>query len=138
MRVVIDTNVIIDAFASREPWNVDAENIIMLVSEEKLEAVLCASAVTDIYYICNKIFHDKVKSRQVIKSLFNIFTVTDVRKKDLQDAINLNIDDFEDAVISACAKRANCQYIVTRNKDDFSNSPVPAITPKKFLTLSDK
>jgi predicted nucleic acid-binding protein len=138
MRVVIDTNVIIDAFASREPWNVDAENIIMLASEEKLEAVLCASAVTDIYYICNKIFHDKVKTRQVIKALFSIFTVTDVRKKDLQDALNLDMDDFEDAVISVCAKRADCQYIVTRNNDDYSNSPVPAITPKKFIASFDK
>jgi len=138
MRVVIDTNVIIDAFASREPWNVDAENIIILISQEKLEAVICASTVTDIYYICNRMFHDKEKTRQVIKTLFTIFTIADVRKKDLQDALNLNADDFEDAVISACAKRTDCQYIVTRNKDDYNNSPVPAITPKKFLTSFDE
>ena len=134
MRVVIDTNVIIDAFASREPWNVDAENIILLISQEKLEAVICASAITDIYYICNKIFHDKIRTRQVIKALFNIFTITDIKKKDLQDALDLNVDDFEDAVISVCAKRTGCQYIITRNNDDYKNSPVPAITPEQFLS----
>ena len=133
MRVVIDTNGIIDAFASREPWNVAAEKILMLASKEKLEAVICASAVTDIYYICNKTFHDETKAREVIKTLFAIFTVADVRKKDLQDALNLKVDDFEDALVGACAKRTESQFIITRNVKDFENSPVPAITPQDFI-----
>lgn len=133
MRVVIDTNVIIDVFASREPWNVAAEKILMLASKEKLEAVICASAVTDIYYVCNKTFHDEAKAREVIKTLFAIFTVADVRKKDLQDALNLKVDDFEDALVGTCAKRTESQFIITRNVKDFENSPVPAITPQDFI-----
>ena len=133
MRVLLDTNVIIDAFASREPWNVTAEKIILLVSQEKLEAIICASSVTDIYYICNKIFHDEIKTREVIKTLFNIFNVTDVKKKDLQEALNLAVADYEDALICACAKRTNSQFIITRNIKDFENSPVPSIGPQEFL-----
>ena len=133
MMVVIDTNVIIDAFASREPWNVAAEKILMLASKEKLEAVICASAITDIYYICNRTFHDEAKTREVIKTLVSVFTIADVRKKDLQNALELKVDDFEDALVSACAKRTKSQYIVTRNIKDFENSPVPAITPQDFV-----
>lgn len=134
MKVVLDTNIIIDAFAARAPWNTDAENIFLLASKDKLEAVLCASAVTDIYYICNKSFKDKTKARQVIITLLNIFTVTDVKKKDLQDALALDVIDFEDALVSVCAKRVDAQYIITRNTDDFIHSLVPAITPQNFLS----
>lgn len=133
MRILLDTNVIIDAFASREPWNVDAEKIFLLATDEKIEVVLSASAVTDIYYICNKIFRDEAKTRETIKTLFNLFTVTDVKKKDLLEALNLKVNDFEDALICACAKRTNCQYIVTRNTKDFENSQVAAIAPQDFL-----
>jgi len=134
MKVVLDTNIIIDAFAAREPWNTAAENIILLASKEKLEAVLCASAVTDIYYICNKSFKDKTKARQVIVTLLSLFPVADVKKKDLQDALGLHVNDFEDAIVCACAKRVDAQYIVTRNTGDFVNSPVPAISPTDFLS----
>jgi predicted nucleic acid-binding protein len=138
MRVLLDTNVIIDAFASREPWNSDAERIILLASEDKLETVICASSVTDIFYICNKIFRDTSRTREVIKTLFNIFNVIDVKKKDLEEALSSEVNDFEDALISSCAKRTKSQYIVTRNIKDFEKSLVPAITPKEFLTIIDK
>jgi len=133
LKIAIDTNVILDAFASREPWNVDAEKIILLSSQENLEAVICASSITDIYYICNKIIHDNEKTRQLIKTLFTIFTIADIKRKDLQDALNSDMDDFEDAVISACAKRNNCKYIVTRDIKDFKNSQITAISPQDFL-----
>ena len=133
MKVYLDTNVIIDATASREPWNVPAEKIILLASEDKIDVVLSASAVTDIYYICNKAFRDELKTRETIKTLITLFTVTDVKKRDLQEALNLKIADFEDALVCSCAKRTNCQYIITRNIKDFENSPVPAITPQEFL-----
>jgi predicted nucleic acid-binding protein len=138
MRVLLDTNVIIDAFTSREPWRVDAERIILLASEDKLETVICASSVTDIFYICNKVFRDNNRTREVIKILFNIFTVTDVKKKDLEEALSSEVNDFEDALVSSCAKRTKSQYIVTRNIKDFDKSLVPAITPKEFLTIIDK
>ena len=134
MKILLDTNVIIDAVASREPWNTVAEKIILLASQEKLEAIICASAVTDIYYICNKVFHDDVKAREVIKSLFSIFSITDVKKKDLKDALNLDMADYEDALICTCAKRTNSQFIITRNTKDFANSPVPIINPQDFIS----
>ena len=43
--------------------------------------------------------------------------------------------DYEDAVAAAAAKKAKCDYIITRNKRDFTNSPVPALTPGEVLTL---
>ena len=34
-----------------------------------------------------------------------------------------------------CAKEADCDYIVTANIKDFSNSEVPAITPDELLKI---
>jgi hypothetical protein len=47
----------------------------------------------------------------------------------------LAVSDFEDAVVAAMAQAGACDYIVTRNVQDFTGSPVPAITPMDFLAL---
>jgi predicted nucleic acid-binding protein len=52
---------------------------------------------------------------------------------DINAALTLPINDFEDAVIAAVAKREKADYIVTRNEEDFKGSPVPAISPAMFL-----
>jgi hypothetical protein len=39
----------------------------------------------------------------------------------------------EDALLAACAKRGNMEYIITRNVKYFSGSPVKAILPDDFL-----
>jgi len=43
------------------------------------------------------------------------------------------MSDFEDAIIAATALRENAEYIITRNIKDFTQSPIPAITPSDFL-----
>lgn len=134
MNILIDTNVMLDALMSRTPHNVSAERIFRFVAEDKLNASITATSVTDIYYFLKKHFHDPLQAKQILATIFNIFEIVDVTKSDCKKALCLSMDDYEDALLATCAKRRRFELIITRNLKGFAESPVTAITPDDFLT----
>jgi predicted nucleic acid-binding protein len=133
MKILIDTNVIIDILEQREPFFADSYKVIQLSLEGKIEAVMSAGAVTDVYYIISRGIHDRKKAREKILGLTTLIRIGDTLGVDINSALPMNIPDFEDAVVAAIAKREKADYIITRNETDFANSPVPAISPAQFL-----
>jgi len=133
MKVIVDTNIIIDYLDNREPFFKDSYRIIQLGLEGEIETIMSAGAVTDVYYILNKYINDPSKTREKIFVLSNFIKICKSTSEDITRAIILFIPDFEDAVIAAIAKREKADFIITRNEEDFANSPVPAISPGKFL-----
>ena len=133
MTVLIDTNVILDAIIGRSPYNVAAEKIFLLAAEEKINTCITANCVTDIYYLVHKHLHDISQSKEVLRKLFTIFTVLDITENDCEKSLELDMFDYEDALLSVCAKRNNMDYIIIRNIKDFSVSPLKAINPNDFL-----
>jgi len=136
MKVIIDTNIIIDVFGKREPFFRDSYNVIQLGLEGIIETIMSAGAATDVYYITRKYSPDAVIARENIFILSNIVKLCNSTPEDITSALILFIPDFEDAVTAAIAKREKADYIITRNEGDFANSPVPAISPEDFLKLS--
>jgi predicted nucleic acid-binding protein len=133
MKVLVDTNIIIDILERREPFFQDSYNLIQLAVQGKLEAFMSAGSVTDVYYIINRNLHDAGKAKEKIIGLTTLVDLCDTLAGDINAALTLNVADFEDAVIAAIAKREKADYIVTRNEEDFKDSPVPAISPAFFL-----
>lgn len=131
MKVLIDTNIILDYLADRAPYADNAERIFSLCGDE-LTGILTASAVTDVYYILRKVV-GREQAIEHLKLLFAVLDVADVGKTDLLRAMELDIQDFEDALAAQCAKRVKAEYIITRNIKDFLNSPIPPIAPDDFL-----
>ena len=138
MKLLIDTNVIIDILERREPFFTNSYKVIQLSLEGKLEAVMSAGAVTDVYYIISRSLRDKNKAREKIIGLTTLISICDTFAVDINNALPLNMPDFEDAVVAAIAKREKTNYIVTRNEADFINSPVPAISPTEFLAMLEE
>jgi len=132
MKVLIDTNIIIDYLDDRAPFADHAEKIFDLCEKKKLTGILTASSVTDIYYIMRKII-GREKALESLKMLFAVFEIAQVGKNDLLRAIESPVMDYEDALISVCAKHAKAECIVTRNIRDFTKSPVLPISPEDFL-----
>ena len=133
MKIYFDTNIVIDILKRREPYYKDSNAIFMLAIDKKIEGIIGASAITDIYYILKKEFADTKTTIDIIFDILKIVRPVDVFVHDIFHAAKLDFSDFEDAVISAIAYRENADYIITRNKTDFSKSIVPAITPIEFL-----
>lgn len=133
MNVLIDTNTILDAMLARSPFKVEAQRLFLLTAEEKMHAFITASSVTDIYYLLRKHIHSDIECKQALFKLFTLFGIVDVTADDCERALELPMADYEDALITVCAKRAKIDYIITRNVKDFIKSPVKAISPNYFL-----
>jgi predicted nucleic acid-binding protein len=133
MRILIDTNVIIDVLEQREGFFQDSYQLVQLAVQGRLEAFMSTGAVTDVYYIISRSLHDASKAREKIIGLITLVSLCDTTAGDINAALMLTISDFEDAVIASAARREKADYIVTRNGADFEESPVPAISPARFL-----
>ena len=70
-----------------------------------------------------------------MSKLYQLFRILDVTANDCQEALILDMKDYEDAVISCCAKRSQMDYIVTRNIKDYKQSKVKALLPNDFIQL---
>jgi predicted nucleic acid-binding protein len=136
MRVLLDTNIILDVLLSREPQVHWANKIFELIYREKIEAAVTASSVTDIYYIAAKRIGDP-RAREALRHLLNILGVISVNGEDCAAALDLPIADFEDALVSVCAEKDNIGYIISNDKEFLQVNPKLAnvITAADYLRL---
>ena len=132
MKVLIDTNIILDVLCKRPAFYEDSAKIFKLCEVKKISGVISALSIPNIMYILRKEL-DADKTREVLDSLMLIFSVADLKADDLKKAADMRFKDYEDAIQSACATRIKANYIVTRNMKDFSESKVTAINPAELL-----
>ena len=134
MKVLLDTNVVLDAIAKREPFWVNAQKIINLILDNKLEGYVTANSITDIYYIAQKNL-SRNDLYNALHSLFKIFDIIDVFGTDCRKALDFPLDDYEDALLAVCGDRAAVDYIVTRDKDFLHQAKNSVIAPTDFIRL---
>jgi len=138
MKILIDTNIIIDCLTAREPNFHPSKEVLRkcLDSDGEHTGFMATHTVNDIYYITRKLAPD-TPSGDLVEAIV-MFTKTletaDLTAEDVEAAGNLQFADFEDALISQCARKIKADYIVTRNTKDFVNSPVKALTPGAFVS----
>ena len=137
MKIVLDTNVILDVLANREPFADDSEAVLAACNGSQFEAAITANTVTDIAYVLHKHL-DRTSIKAALLGLLELVSVIEVNQGNCVGAFDLPVRDFEDALLAHCAKGWGADYIVTRNKKDFSVSPIEAITPPEFLAMTQK
>lgn len=133
MRVLIDTNVILDVLQKRESFFTDSYRALRRALENDAECLISASAATDIFYALRKSLGSAQQAKEHIDQLAQVVSFADVQGMDIHTALMRAMPDFEDAVVDAVAERSGASYILTRNIKDFTGSVVPAILPADFL-----
>ena len=133
MKLLIDTNIFLDAMMERDPWAKAAQNLLIAAAEEKITGCISANSFSDIYYILRKHLHDKEKTKQALMQLLPSIEILDVNGADCEKAFDLPLSDYKDALLACCGKRHNVNWIVTRDTKDFKGAPVDAITPDIIL-----
>lgn len=134
MKIVFDTNIILDAVARRADYE-SAQKLISLAASEEIQGVLTANSITDIYYISRKAIGSQ-NARKVVFDLLALFDIAPVDGSTCMAALNTPIEDFEDALLAVCAAEADADYIVTRDQDFIAvDSPVPIKSPGDVLAL---
>ncbi|NJP08438.1 MAG: PIN domain-containing protein [Leptolyngbyaceae cyanobacterium RU_5_1] len=132
MRVLIDTNVVLDFLQEREPFVEDAARLFEKIDADEVEGFIAATTVTNIYYIVRKVAGIIVAQDAVQQILTDLHTCA-VDRGVLEQAIALNFPDFEDAVQYACGITHGVDVIVTRDVSGFANAEVPVMSPGMLL-----
>ena len=131
MRVLIDTNVVLDFVLNRTPFADDAATLFQHIEQQTFSAVVSASAITDIFYLLKK---EKVDAVAFLKDFLSVVDVLGVDKTIIMYALHSGWADFEDAVQAQVAIENNIDAIITRNIKDFSRlKEIQVLTPTELL-----
>lgn len=132
MKLLLDTNVILDIALNREPFVHDAVQLIQVATSKNIAFYVSATTITDLYYIIRR-STGKESALGFIKDLLEYVHIAGVDQHTVMQALEAGMSDFEDAIQVYSAKQIDATAIITRNISDFSNAPVPAFTPSAFL-----
>ena len=137
MRVLIDTNVLIDYLAKKNGYYEDARRIISSCSDGELQAAMAASSVLNTFYILRKEYTIEER-REMLLELSKMIDIVGIDTDKIISALNReDFKDFEDCVQDECAEFYGAEYIITRNVGDFANSRVKAVLPTDFLQIRE-
>ena len=134
MKILFDTNIILDILLDREPFSGLAVKLISQVEKKEIKGFLGATTITTIYYLASKVAGKKKADREINK-LLSIFQIASVNKSVLEEAIKAKFKDFEDAVLHEAAKQVEVQGIVTRNGKDFKKATLSIYSPEELYDM---
>jgi predicted nucleic acid-binding protein len=128
VRVLFDTNVILDLLLDRQPHAEAAAALIARVERGELIGHICATTVTTIFYLATKVVGAGA-AREQIGKLLGLFEIAPVNRGVLEGALAAGFNDFEDAVLYEAARHVGAQCIATRNVSDFKHAEMPVYLP---------
>jgi len=133
MKILIDTNIVLDVLLKRHPFYQDSFVIFKLIEQQRINGFLSASCITDIFYLLKKSMKNSVDVYPIMDELTRLFTVAPVNETTVADALALRWKDFEDAIQFIVAKEGSIDFIITRNTVDYKIQDIPCMTPAEFI-----
>lgn len=133
MKILIDTNIVLDVMLKREPFYRLSLEILSLAKKEDIEEYVSASAITDIYYLAYRQLRDKVIVNKLMKELLTVVSVASVSGQEIENALSLEWNDFEDSVQYSVAFLQEMEGIVTRNPNDYKEAKIKVWKPEELL-----
>lgn len=134
MKLLLDTNVILDVLLDRKPFVTDSAQVVAAVETGRIEGSLCATTITTLHYLASKTLGAKAAVRE-ISSLLQLFRVAPVTEAVLKAALRSTGRDYEDLVLWESARGIGVDGIVTRNPGDFPKSGVPIYLPADIVAM---
>ena len=134
MKILVDTNVLLDVLCQRADFYDDSAAVWSLAEQGRVTAFIATISVTNMYYIVRKL-SDHRKAMKALIQLRDIFSVAACDAQVLNQAIDAKMPDFEDAVQFFTATHAGVDMIITRNVKHFPKGSIPAATPAEFLAV---
>ena len=133
MRVLVDTNVVLDVLLARQPFVAAASELFGLVEHSQIEGLLCATTITTIDYLLIQSI-PRSAAHQALRKLLALFEIASVNRAVLEEALKSKVTDFEDAVLDQAGRLAGAEVVVTRNQRDFRHSSLRILGPDEFLS----
>lgn len=132
--IFINSDVILDVFAQREPFYTDSAKLLSLAEKRNVKAFTSPIVVTNIFYILRKLTtrENALESLRKLRLFIKILSVTELH---VDSALSSRFKDFENAIQHFASVDHNVRFIVTRNKPDYKHSIIAVCTPTEFLEI---
>jgi predicted nucleic acid-binding protein len=136
LRVLLDTNVVLDVLLNREPYVSASSDVLSRVETGELIGCVCATTVTTIHYLATRAVGAK-RALGEVRKILSLFEIAPVSRTVLEGALDSDFADYEDAVLHEAARQVNAQGIVTRNSRHFKTAALPVYTPEELTRALD-
>jgi len=133
VKILLDTNVVLDLLLGRKPYSEDAREIFRRIERGIYIGYLAPTTVTTIHYLSAKSL-GKDRADEIVGMLLRLFEISRMDREVLQEVAVNNGTDFEDSVIYTSALASGVDRIVTRDKRGFARSKVEVMEPGEFLS----
>ena len=134
MKVFVDTNLLLDVLAEREPFYKHSARVWSMAETGAWKCMISVISLNNIFYIVRKT-RDTATARQVLVLLRDVFTGVALSPRILNQAIDSDMADFEDAIQFYSAIHVGAEYLLTRNVSDFPQDSLPVLTPEEFFAV---
>ena len=134
MRILLDTNIVLDVLMDRVPFADTATELFSKVEDGTIIGYLCGTTITTVYYLAAKVV-GAPRAQEEIKKLLTLFEVAPVNRQILESALVAGFSDFEDAVIHEAACHVGVEAIVTRNQKDFKKSRISVYSSQEITKI---
>jgi predicted nucleic acid-binding protein len=128
----VDSDIILDLLAKREPYYIHAANLFTLVDQKKINAFTSPIVFANLHYFLKKLTSNTsaLKSLRKLKTLINILPVDE---RVIEQSLNSEFTDFEDAIQYFTAVNNKINTIITRNRTDYKKSKISALSAEEYL-----
>ena len=133
-RLLVDTNVLLDAAMGERPGWAAATLLIDELAHEDVKGYVSALSLKDVYYVLSK-YSDEASAREFVLALLDLFEVVAVDAALCRMAAFSSEPDFEDGIIRACAESVPVDFIVSRDENAFKKSPVKRLSAQDYADL---
>lgn len=131
-KVFVDTDIILDLLASREPYYQYAAKLFSLADSGKLEICVSSLTFSNLNYILSKQF-SVAQARKKLLTFKTLVTVLSVNEKVVDLALNSDFKDFEDALQYFTATEFKVTTLLTRNLKDFKKAEIAVLSAEQYL-----
>lgn len=132
MRLLLDTNVLIDLYTQRPSEGGIAKKLLIMREFSDAELWASAKSFTDIFHVLHKTYSSE-RIQSAFEESFQWLEVCSVDFGDLRRAAERKWLDFEDCLIACCAEKVKADYILTRNQGDFAHAHAKVASPQEFF-----
>jgi predicted nucleic acid-binding protein len=131
--VMIDINILMDVLQKREPFYGNSAGLMAAVETGLVQGLVAAHSLTTLFYLIQK-GRSSAEARVTITNLLQFIKIAPVDQSTIEQALNLETRDFEDAVQMVSALQCKADFLITRNVKGFQPALLPILTPVDFLS----
>ena len=131
--IFVDTNIVIDLLAKREPFYKEAQDLFTLGDKNEVNLFISSLTFANAYYSIVR-HHKEVDAKKYLSKFKVLVTILSLDAKAIELALASDFKDFEDGLQYFIAMDNEADVIITRNKKDFANAKIPVMTAEEYLS----